>query len=75
VIDASSVAKTIADSTEYLFKVSETFLGQVINTHDFSFQILTDPVIHGNAVPLVIACNKSDLDLAKSSTIVERELV
>ena len=56
-VDASNVAKTIADSTEYLFKV------------------LSDPVFHNNAVPILIVCNKSDLDMAKSANVIERELV
>jgi len=57
VVDASNVAKTIADSTEFLFR------------------ILSDPVFHKNAVPVMVVCNKSDLETAKSAAIIERELV
>lgn len=56
VVDASNVAKTIADSTEFLFR------------------ILSDPVFHKNAVPVMVVCNKSDLETAKSAAIIEREL-
>lgn len=56
VVDASNVAKTIADSTEFLFK------------------ILSDPVFHKNGVPVLVVCNKSDLETAKSAGIIEREL-
>ena len=57
VVDASNVAKTIADSTEYLFRV------------------LSDPIFNRNAVPVMVVCNKSDLDMAKSAGVIERELV
>lgn len=57
VVDASNVAKTIADSTEFLFRV------------------LSDPVFHKNAVPVMVVCNKADMETAKSAAIIERELV
>ena len=41
---------------------------------EFLFRILSDPCIHGNRIPILIACNKQDLTLAKGAYVIEREL-
>ena len=41
---------------------------------EFLFRILSDPCIHGNRIPILIACNKQDLTLAKGASVIEREL-
>ena len=41
---------------------------------EFLFRILSDPMIHSNRTPVLIICNKQDLNLAKGSSVIEREL-
>jgi len=41
---------------------------------EFLFRILSDPTLHSNRVPVLIACNKQDLTLAKGSSVIQREL-
>lgn len=41
---------------------------------EFLFRILSDPTIHSNKTPVLVICNKQDLDKAKGSSVIEREL-
>lgn len=41
---------------------------------EFLFRILSDPYVHTNRTPVLIACNKQDLTLAKGCSVIEREL-
>jgi signal recognition particle receptor subunit beta len=55
-LDASTIAKQIRDTTEFLF------------------QILSDPTINSNRTPVLVICNKQDMTMNKSASVIEREL-
>merc|ERR1712142_305842 len=41
----------------------------------FLFRILSDPVMHKNRTPVMVACNKQDVSLsAKGAAVIEREV-
>lgn len=41
---------------------------------EFLFRILSDPTIYSNRTPVLVICNKQDMDKAKAAAVIEREL-
>jgi len=45
------------------------------DTAEFLFKILSDPAVHSNRTPVLVACNKQDLVLsAKGASVIRREM-
>jgi len=54
---------------------ASTIKHQIRDAAEFLFKILSDPVMHSNRTPVLVACNKQDLSLtAKGSSVIEREM-
>ena len=58
----------------YLLDAS-TISKRIQDATEFLFQILSDPTIHSNRTPVLVICNKQDMALNKSASVIERELV
>ena len=51
------------------------FKQQIRDAAEFLFRILSDPVMHANRTPVLVACNKQDVSLsAKGASVIEREV-
>ncbi|XP_043926393.1 signal recognition particle receptor subunit beta [Protopterus annectens] len=53
---------------------SSAFQKEVREVAEFLYSILTDSVILKNAPPLLIACNKQDITMAKSAKLIQQQL-
>ncbi|XP_044287074.1 signal recognition particle receptor subunit beta [Varanus komodoensis] len=53
---------------------SVTFQREMKDVAEFLYQILIDNVVLKNAPPLLIACNKQDFTMAKSSKLIQQQL-
>jgi len=54
---------------------ASTIKHQIRDAAEFLFKILSDPVMHSNRTPVLVACNKQDLSLsAKGASVIEREM-
>ncbi|XP_054838787.1 signal recognition particle receptor subunit beta [Eublepharis macularius] len=53
---------------------SVAFQREMKDVAEFLYQILTDSVVLKNAPPLLIACNKQDVTMAKSSKLIQQQL-
>lgn len=41
---------------------------------DYLFNLISDPYINSNSIPILIACNKQDLPLAKTLSVIKKQL-
>ncbi|XP_074819359.1 ovotransferrin-like [Natator depressus] len=53
---------------------SVAFQREVKDVAEFLYQVLTDCTVLKNALPLVIACNKQDITMAKSAKLIQQQL-
>ena len=53
---------------------ASTIKHQIRDAAEFLFRILSDPLMHRNRTPVLVACNKQDVGLAKGAAVVRREL-
>uniref|UniRef100_A0A8C6XLB2 Signal recognition particle receptor subunit beta n=1 Tax=Naja naja TaxID=35670 RepID=A0A8C6XLB2_NAJNA len=53
---------------------SVAFQREMKDVAEFLYQLLTDNTILKNAPPLLIACNKQDVTMAKSSKLIQQQL-
>jgi len=54
---------------------ASTIKQQMRDAAEFLFRILSDPVMHKNRTPVMVACNKQDVSLqAKGAGVIEREV-
>jgi len=54
---------------------ASTIKQQIRDAAEFLFRILSDPVVHRNRTPVLVACNKQDVALsAKGAAVIEREV-
>ncbi|XP_060098672.1 ovotransferrin-like [Heteronotia binoei] len=53
---------------------SVAFQREMKDVAEFLYQVLTDSVVLKNAPPLLIACNKQDVTMAKSSKLIQQQL-
>ncbi|GCB64890.1 hypothetical protein scyTo_0007602 [Scyliorhinus torazame] len=53
---------------------SVSFQKEVKDVAEFLYMLLTDAVIAKNAPPLLIACNKQDVTMAKSAKLIQQQL-
>lgn len=69
--------KSTARAVAYVID-SVTIQKDIRDVAEFLYNVLTDPVILSNSIPIIIVCNKQDLPLAKGcnaiKTILEKEL-
>ncbi|GCC23608.1 signal recognition particle receptor subunit beta [Chiloscyllium punctatum] len=64
-----------ADARAIIFVVdSVLFQKEVKDVAEFLYTLLTDAVIVKNAPPLLIACNKQDVTMAKSAKLIQQQL-
>ena len=57
----------------YLLDAS-TISKQIRDATEFLFRILSDPTIHSNRTPVLVICNKQDMTMNMSASVIEREL-
>ncbi|XP_067898082.1 signal recognition particle receptor subunit beta isoform X1 [Heterodontus francisci] len=63
------------DARAIVFVVdSVSFQKEVKDVAEFLYTLLTDAVIVKNAPPLLIACNKQDVTMAKSAKLIQQQL-
>uniref|UniRef100_K7GDM0 Signal recognition particle receptor subunit beta n=1 Tax=Pelodiscus sinensis TaxID=13735 RepID=K7GDM0_PELSI len=53
---------------------SVAFQREVKDVAEFLYQVLTDCTLLRNAPPLLIACNKQDVTMAKSAKLIQQQL-
>ncbi|XP_034637752.1 ovotransferrin-like [Trachemys scripta elegans] len=53
---------------------SVAFQREVKDVAEFLYQVLTDCTVLKNALPLLIACNKQDITMAKSAKLIQQQL-
>jgi len=53
---------------------SATLQKQLRDVAEYLFAALSDPAVADKALPVLVACNKQDLPLAKGSSVIRREL-
>ncbi|MEE6500810.1 hypothetical protein FKM82_003941 [Ascaphus truei] len=53
---------------------SSAFQREVKEVAEFLYQLLTDSAVLRNAPPLLIACNKQDISMAKSAKLIQQQL-
>ncbi|XP_065267469.1 ovotransferrin-like [Emys orbicularis] len=53
---------------------SVVFQREVKDVAEFLYQVLTDCTVLKNALPLLIACNKQDITMAKSAKLIQQQL-
>ncbi|XP_029471046.1 signal recognition particle receptor subunit beta [Rhinatrema bivittatum] len=53
---------------------SAAFQREVKDAAEFLYQLLTDSVLLKNAPPLLVACNKQDITMAKSAKLIQQQL-
>ncbi|XP_067851622.1 signal recognition particle receptor subunit beta [Heptranchias perlo] len=64
-----------SDARAIVFVVdSVSFQKEVKDVAEFLYTLLTDAVIAKNAPPLLIACNKQDVTMAKSAKLIQQQL-
>lgn len=54
---------------------ASTIKQKLLDSADFLFKILADPSLHSADIPILVVCNKQDVELqAKGARVIEREL-
>ncbi|KAM5163723.1 signal recognition particle receptor subunit beta [Mantella aurantiaca] len=53
---------------------SSAFQREVKDVAEFLYQILTDATMQKNVPPILIACNKQDISMAKSAKLIQQQL-
>ncbi|XP_077207054.1 serotransferrin [Paroedura picta] len=53
---------------------SVAFQREMKDVAEFLYQVLTDSTVLKNAPPLLVACNKQDVTMAKSSKLIQQQL-
>ncbi|XP_018410835.1 PREDICTED: signal recognition particle receptor subunit beta [Nanorana parkeri] len=53
---------------------SSAFQREVKDAAEFLYQILTDAALQKNFPPILIACNKQDISMAKSAKLIQQQL-
>lgn len=53
---------------------SSAFQREVKEVAEFLYQILTDAILLRNVPPILVACNKQDVSMAKSAKLVQQQL-
>ena len=53
---------------------SSTFSSDARQTADYLYNLISDQYINSNSIPILIACNKQDLPLAKTLSVIKKQL-
>ena len=53
---------------------SSTFSADAREAADYLYTLISDPYVHSNSIPILIACNKQDLPLAKTLSVIKKQL-
>lgn len=51
-----------------------TFSSDARQAADYLYNLISDPYVNSNAIPILIACNKQDLPLAKTLSVIKKQL-
>lgn len=53
---------------------SSTFSADARQAADYLYTLIADPYVNAHSIPILIACNKQDLPLAKTLSVIKKQL-